>query len=154
MGKGLASIFASRLSWFFTAPVYVLYVTNLAQSKVVGALRAPTNKVIQKTAVLDQFLYHLSKLFYKVIQKTAVLDQFLYHLSKLFYKVIQKTAVLDRFLYHLSKLFYKVIQKTTVLDQFLYHLSKLFHKVNSCFRSVFVSLVQTFLFLTVLSVLF
>jgi hypothetical protein len=33
------------LSWFFTAPVYVLYVlyvTKRGQSKVVEALRAPT----------------------------------------------------------------------------------------------------------------
>jgi hypothetical protein len=33
-----------KISWLFTAPVSALYVTKSTQSKVVGALRAPTNK--------------------------------------------------------------------------------------------------------------
>jgi hypothetical protein len=40
------SSFTGNLSRFFTSPVYVLYVlyvTKTTQSKVVGALRAPTN---------------------------------------------------------------------------------------------------------------
>jgi hypothetical protein len=36
----------ARLSWFFTAPVYVLYVTKSTQSKVVGARSAPNQLVI------------------------------------------------------------------------------------------------------------
>jgi hypothetical protein len=42
----IAERFTGRPSWIFTTPVYVLYVlyvTNRGQSKVVGALRAPTN---------------------------------------------------------------------------------------------------------------
>jgi hypothetical protein len=36
-----------KISWLFTAPVSALYVTKSTQSKVVGALRAPTNKSVQ-----------------------------------------------------------------------------------------------------------
>jgi hypothetical protein len=45
----IAERFTARPSWIFTTPVYVLYVlyvTKTTQSKVVGALRAPTNERI------------------------------------------------------------------------------------------------------------
>jgi hypothetical protein len=34
-----------KISWLFTAPVSALYVTKSTQSKVVGALRAPTKNI-------------------------------------------------------------------------------------------------------------
>ena len=69
------------------------------------------------------------------------LDQFLYHLSKLFYKVIQKTAVLDRFLYHLSKLFYNLdplLIKIKIINKDLDHLEDQdhFHQHNFNFSTM------------------